>query len=168
MKKYLFLIFTFIVFVTQLKAEVINEYMNDIYFANGINTSRPDAQKQLDELILEEVLITQFNGDFQKMKQSADFKLAYNNTLGIAFDLLESYNQKKAEHGTFWWTLGTIYDVFGGIAKQGLKELTSEGLEALIVETLKKTASQFIVDPLINEAGLTDFLVPIRPRWECI
>ncbi len=113
--------------------------MSDIYFANGINTTKKDAQKQLDFIIKPQVLIDQFNLDEEKMNQTVDFKLAYNNTLGIAFDLLEAYGQKKAEHGTFWWTLGTMYDVFGGIAKQGLKELTSEGLEALIVGTLKKT-----------------------------
>lgn len=157
MKKLLLFIISLIVFSVFVQAsENINECMNDIYFANGINTSKDDARKQLLTLVKPNVLKDQFKLDENKMNQVVDFKLAYNNTLGIAFDLLEAYGQKKAEHDTFWWTLGTIYDVFGGIAKQGLKELTSEGLEALIVETLKKTASQFIVDPLIDEAGLTD------------
>ena len=142
--------------------EKINECMSDIYFANGINTSKKDARKQLDELIYKQVLKSKFNLDEEKMTKTVNFKLAYNNTMGIAFDLLESYNQKKAEHGTFWWTLSTIYDVYGGIAKQGLKEVTSEALEEIIVETLKKTASQFIVDPLIDEVGLTDLAKLIK------
>lgn len=157
MRHFLLLVITLISFSAFVQAEEnINECMNDIYFANGINTSKPEAKQQLYTLILDKVLEDHFNGDDIKMNQTVDFKLAYNNTMGIAFDLLEAYGQKKAEHGTFWWTLGTMYDVFGGIAKQGLKELTSEGLEALIVDTLKKTASQFIVDPLIDEARLTD------------
>ncbi len=157
MKKYLFAVISLVIMTSFVHAEEkINECMSDIYFANGINTSKDDARKQLDELIYKQVLLSQFNLDEAKMTQTTSFKLAYNNTMGIAFDLLESYGQKKAEHGTFWWMLGTIYDVYGGIAKQGLKELTSEGLEALIVETLKNTASQYIVDPIIDEVGLTD------------
>jgi len=164
MKKYLLLILVMFSFssLVQAEEENINECMSDIYFANGINTSREEAKIQLIDLVRKQVSISQFNRDETKMNQTVDFKLAYNNTLGIAFDLLESYNQKKAEHGTFWWTLGTIYDVYGGIAKQGLKEVTSEALEEIIVETLKKTASQFIVDPLIDEAGLTDLAKLIK------
>lgn len=164
MRRYLYLILTISIFNSYLYAEEekINECMSDIYFANGINTKRTEAREQLDNIIRKEVLISQFNLDEEKMNKAVDFKLAYNNTMGIAFDLLESYGQKKAEHGTFWWTLGTMYDVFGGIAKQGLKELTSEGLEALIVETLKKTASQFIVDPLLDEVGLKDLASLIK------
>ncbi len=157
MRKFLFIIATFVFFSFSAQAEEnINECMNDIYFANGINTTQEDAKYQLENIIYIQVLKGSFNSDEEKMNKTVDFKLAYNNTMGIAFDLLEAYGQKKAEHGTFWWTLGTMYDVFGGIAKEGLKEVTSEGLEAIIVETLKNTASQFIVNPLIEEAGLKD------------
>lgn len=147
MKKYFFLIF--LVLGTQIKAEVINEYMNDIYFANGINTSRDSARYTLEVAIRVEVLR-------QQHPQKTDFKLAYNNTLGIAFDLLESYNQKQAEHGTFWWVLGTAYDVYGSIAGRAAKEITSELLEEIILDTLKKTGSQFVLNPLIEAAGLND------------
>jgi len=157
MRKILLSIVILTAFSTFVQAvEAINECMNDIYFANGINASKDDARKQLHTLVKSQVLQNQFNQDEEKMNQAVSFKLAYNNTLGIAFDLLEAYGQKKAEHDTFWWVLGTTYDVFGSIAKQAAQELTSEGLEALIVETLKKTASQFIVDPLVEEAGLKD------------
>jgi len=142
--------------------EEINECMSDVYFANGINTMHEDAKFQLDYLIEPQVSKNIFNSDDEKMNQTVSYKLAYNNTLGIAFDLLESYGQKKAEHGTFWWTLGTIYDVFGGIAKQGLKEVTSETLEKIILDTLKSSASQFIVDPLIEEVGLKDLVSLIK------
>jgi len=41
MKKYLMLISVVIAFSFTLQAkDVINKYMNDIYFANGINTSK--------------------------------------------------------------------------------------------------------------------------------
>jgi hypothetical protein len=149
MKKYLFLFLTFTVFAMQLKAETINEYMNDIYFANGINTSRASARITLDNTIRVEVLKQQYY-------QKTNFKLAYNNTLGIAFDLLEAYNQKQAEHGTFWWVLGTAYDVYGSIAGRAVKEVTSELLEEIILDTLKKTGSQFVLNPLIEAAGLND------------
>jgi len=158
MKKFLFFIFVVTLFGSYLYAEEekINECMNDIYFANGINTTRFEAKNKLNKIIQPQVFVDQFNLDEEQMNLSVSFILAYNNTLGIAFDLLEAYGQKKAEHKYFWWTLSTMFDVFGGIAKQGLKELTSEGLEALIVETLKKTANEFIVNPLIDEVGLTD------------
>lgn len=88
---------------TSIQAEdKINEYMNDIYFANGINTTRPEANRQLKHLIRKQVKKNIFNGNSTKMNQIVNFKLAYNNTLGIYFDMLEAYQQKKAEHGTFW------------------------------------------------------------------
>lgn len=106
MRKYLLFITTLITFSTFLQAEEnVNECMSDIYFANGINTSREEAKIQLIDLVRKNVLISQFNRDETKMNKTVNFRLAYNNTMGIAFDLLESYGQKKAEHGTFWWIL---------------------------------------------------------------
>ena len=163
MKKFLILVIFSILFSTFAQGEgEINECMSDIYFANGINTSKKDAKIQLDDLIEPQVSKNIFNSDDEKMNQTVSYKLAYNNTPGIAFDLLESYGQKKAEHGTFGWILGTFYDVYGGIAKQGLKEVTSETLEKIILDTLKSSASQFIADPLIEAAGLKDLVLWIK------
>ena len=163
MKKYLFVVISLVGMISFVHAEEkINECMSDIYFANGINTSKPEAYEQLQLLIKKQVLITEFNLDEEKMAKTVNFKLAYNNTLGIAFDLLESYGQKKAEHDTFWWTLGVFYDVYGGISKVGLKHVTNELLEEMIVTQLKNTANQFIINPIIDAAGLKDLASLIK------
>jgi len=102
MRKYFLSLLLLIAFVTLSQAEEnINECISDIYFANGINTSKDDARNQLNFIIKPQVLKDVFHSDEEKMNQTVSFKLAYNNTLGIAFDLLEAYGQKKAEHDTF-------------------------------------------------------------------
>jgi len=164
MKKFIIIafIFTFLISSLYSKSLIINECMNDIYFANGINTTRQDAQRQLKHLLKEEVKKNIFNGNSSKMKKTVNFKLAYNNTLGVAFDLLEAYQQKKSEHGTFWWVLGTFFEVYGKIAKVGVKKVTNEIIEDIIKEQLKKTAKKFLVDPIIKEAGLNDFVKLVK------
>ena len=130
------LIFVVIAFSFTLQAkDVINEYMNDIYFANGINTSRDEAQAQLKDLIEKQVKKDIFHNNYSKMNQTVTFKLAYNHTLGPALDLLEAYEQKKAEHKTFWWVLNAVYDVYGRIAKVGLKHITNTMLCSVATHT---------------------------------
>jgi hypothetical protein len=47
MKKYLLSFLMTLCLSSNIHAEIINEYMNDIYFANGINTSRTSAEDTL-------------------------------------------------------------------------------------------------------------------------
>jgi len=76
MKKYLMLISVVMAFSFTLQAKgIINEYMNDIYFANGINTSEPEAKKQLLYIIKPAILKEQFNFNEEKMNQTVTFKL---------------------------------------------------------------------------------------------
>jgi len=66
MGKYLFIILTATLLSTFSYAEdeTINECMNDIYFANGINTNRDEAKIQLDDLIEPNVSNNAMNVEF--------------------------------------------------------------------------------------------------------
>ena len=73
MKKFIFIILALLLISSGLSAkekEVVNEYMNDIYFANGINTDRGEAQSALTDIIKKQVKESLFNGNEAKMKES--------------------------------------------------------------------------------------------------
>ena len=51
MRRFIFIIFALLLISSNLFAkekEVVNEYINDIYFANGINTDEKIAKKSRD------------------------------------------------------------------------------------------------------------------------
>ena len=149
MRRYILIIFTLLLISPSLFAkeqEIVNEYINDVYFANGITTDIDEAGDEVD-LIKEQVLISQFNGNEAKMKESVRFKLAYNNTMGVYLDILEAWQQKKEEHGTFWWAVETFFDVYGKVAKLPAKYATKKVVQTIILESLKASADKFIKDP---------------------
>ncbi len=161
MRRYILIIFTLLLISSSLFAkekEVVNEYLNDVYFANGINTDRGEAQSALTDIIKKQVKESLFNGNEAKMKESVHFKLAYNNTLGVYLDMLEAWQQKKAEHGTFWWAVETFFDVYGKVAKLPAKYATKKVVQTIILESLKASADKFIKEPLLEKAGLKDLV----------
>ncbi|MCH9814693.1 MAG: Ig-like domain-containing protein [Epsilonproteobacteria bacterium] len=88
MKKLLFLLFFGVYPV--FSSSVINECKIDVYFANGILTEEEDAEK--NARLLEEALVTKLGIEhYNKQIDKVDY--AYNSTVGMFGDLLESANQ---------------------------------------------------------------------------
>ncbi len=93
----------------QLHANIINEYQTDIYYGNGIMTTKKEAQIALDETLKPAILHEIYNGDKAEMNRMHHFDVAYNFSMkdatlpngekvglvGGVFDLLESYEQLK-------------------------------------------------------------------------
>lgn len=98
MKKY-FIYLLLILSSTYLHANdtAINECKSDIYFANGIMTDEGNATKNRD-LIRDNLLIEQYNGDLSKINKELNFKTAYNNTYGFSGDIYEAYLQLAGEN----------------------------------------------------------------------
>ena len=106
------IVFIFII-INSLNALVVNEYLNDVYFANGINTNRGKAQDSIDKLNEE---FKSFNPTaYKKVKE---WKVSYNHTHGIGVDLYESFLQKIYEDkpgkslAPFIWNMDEIADYF--------------------------------------------------------
>ena len=77
--------------ITLLSAEV-NECKSDVYFANGIDTSKRQAYKAKDALKVEFKTFSP-----ESYKSVAEWKVNYNHTHGIGIDLYESFLQKIYE-----------------------------------------------------------------------
>lgn len=104
---------------------VIDERINDIYFANGMMIERWEADKSLD-LIRNATLRDIYNNNLSEMKREARFDLLYNHSHGIFEDLLESFQQKRAEHKYYWLAADTIASMACGMFKSSaiLKSLS--------------------------------------------
>ena len=99
MKKIIVIAIVFIIKL-QVTALDINEYKSDIYYGNGIMTTKYDAKKALKDTLKPAILKQVYNGDKEKMKKFHQFILSYNysakedfgNTpIAMVLDLIESY-----------------------------------------------------------------------------
>jgi hypothetical protein len=70
----------------------INEYMSDVYFANGINTGQDDAKLSLEDI--NNSIRIEYPESY---KSVANWQVSYNHTHGIGIDLYESMLQKIYE-----------------------------------------------------------------------
>ena len=78
MKKILLIFFFSISF---LSAE-INEYLSDVYFANGIDTSEDDAKLSLEDI--NDSVRIKYPEAYKSVK---NWQVSYNHTHGIGIDL---------------------------------------------------------------------------------
>ncbi|MDR0579009.1 MAG: cadherin domain-containing protein [Campylobacteraceae bacterium] len=118
-KLFLILTFLFIPFYLNAQTIVIDERINDIYFANGIMNTEEDAWKS-SSLLEKATLKDIYNGDIVSMKRETDFKLLYNHTYGLYADKLEAFNQKKAEHKYFWIVMEAFISIAGKTTKASI------------------------------------------------
>ncbi len=96
------LVFIWLLFLSYIFAESleINEYKSDIYYGNGIMTTRYEAEFSLEQTLNPAILKQVYNSDKEKMKKFHQFVLSYNysakedfgNTpIAMVLDLMESY-----------------------------------------------------------------------------
>ena len=108
MKNILSFIVIFFAFNTYVYA--VDEYVSDIYYGNGIMTSKSEADNALYQTIRPTILHDIYKGDVNKMNRYHHFDVAYNYSFkeatipgsniqlggaGIILDLMESYEQLK-------------------------------------------------------------------------
>jgi len=119
MKKIILIILLF----TSFLSASINEYLSDVYFANGIDTKEKSAYKALSEIQ------DNFELNYPNIYQSvSDWNISYNHTHGIGIDLYESFLQKIYEDKTgtsiapFIWNVdkisGLVNFSFRGVVKK--------------------------------------------------
>ena len=110
MKKY---IVAWFILLHGLYALSVNECVSDVYFANGIDTTREQSYDSLDKISEKFKLYNPVSYKFV-----ADWNVSYNHTHGIGIDLYESFLQKiyEDEPGTsmapFIWNMDEIADYF--------------------------------------------------------
>jgi len=83
--KYLVILLFMLITPSILQAE-INEYMNDVYFSNGINTNDSEAELTKEEIKIRYEL---YNPTFYNSVK--DWKVAVNHTEGIVLDFARSH-----------------------------------------------------------------------------
>ena len=132
--------------ITLLSAEV-NECKSDVYFANGIDTTKEQAYYAKDKLS------EKFKTFSPKSYNSvAEWKVNYNHTHGIGIDLYESFLQKIYEDkpGTsmapFIWNLDEIADYFSwsfsGVVRKIAKKAPKAQIKAYAAGVAKKLAKK--------------------------
>ncbi|MDR2100261.1 MAG: hypothetical protein LBP40_05490 [Campylobacteraceae bacterium] len=112
-KLLLFLIFLSPMFLNAEEVK-IDERINDIYFANGIMNTRTQAQDSSD-LIYNATLQDIYNNNLSEMKLETNYKLLYNESHGMFEDLLEAFQQKRAEHKYYWLAADTVISMACGL-----------------------------------------------------
>ncbi len=187
MKK-LLIAFLFL-FIASLQAEV-NEYQSDVYFANGINTTKEQADDAKNALKKK----TKIKNP-ETFKSVAAWEVSYNNTNGMFFDLYEAMLQKVYEDGYGanvkallwnWEEVVDTVDVFGlytkgikSIFKQVQKRLPKEQIKEYTKSISKQMARKAFKaynnyrDLKLTEAQIELIFTELftrsqRPRWECI
>ena len=146
--KYFSILIYFLLSTISVHAE-INEYMNDVYFANGINTNQQDAWKTRTDL---KILYKFQNTASYKLVK--DWKVAVNHTEGVALDLIEAANQSVSIE---WW--GQAYKWWTDVKKYVLtlvKSAFAEYIQGEVEDKLKSSMTKIL------------FARSHCPQWECI
>ena len=119
----------------------INECQTDIYYGNGIMTTKDEARKALNKTLKPAILHEIYHGDKAKMKKMHHFDVAYNwsakekfgdTAIAKALDLMESYEQ-LGNTSWGWWTVQNLLSF--AIGKVDLLANTSA---AMVSKALKK------------------------------
>jgi hypothetical protein len=138
MKNFIIILLSFVLITSVTAATIkVDERVNDLYFANGIKNTEDDAKFSLYYKLQPSVKKDIYNNDEDAMSREVDFGLLYNQTHGIFFDLLEAFDQKKADHKYFWFVGDFVLDmvtdaVCGGITSiDVIKSIVGKGLDEI-------------------------------------
>jgi len=143
-------LFFFFLLLTGLAYAEINECLNDVYFANGIDTDDKSAYRALSEI----------NASFKTHNPTAYQSIAtwdtvYNHTYGIGIDLYESMLQKIYEDAPgeslvpFVWNVGEVFGAldytFKGIVERIAKKYTKEATREYARNASKTLAKKAVI-----------------------
>ncbi|MDR0408575.1 MAG: hypothetical protein LBH45_06655 [Campylobacteraceae bacterium] len=124
---------------------IIDERINDVYYLNGKLITKRDAKKSLD-LIEDIILNDTYKGDKLAKKRETNFDLLYNSSYGFYVDLLEAFNQKKADHQYFWITVEAVVTIAGKTSTIGIATDTAKGkVLDMIAKEMLNTAKELAI-----------------------
>ncbi|MDR1460483.1 MAG: hypothetical protein LBI78_02435 [Campylobacteraceae bacterium] len=153
MKKLILLLIFLVSFLVSQEIKV-DERISDIYFANGILTTEKQAW-EASKLISDATKKDIYNGNTAEMKRFTNFDLLYNNTYGFYADVLEMFNQKKAEHKYFWITIESIINIAGKTTKIGIAtDAAKDKLADMIAQEILKAMRDMAITYVLDEADL--------------
>ncbi len=152
----------------------INECQSDIYYGNGIMTTKKEARHSLYRVLKPAILKKIYSDDKVKMNKLHNFDLSYNysakekfgdTAIAKALDLMESYSQLgntsfgwKAADILIGYAGGSIAFVSKWTAKRVAKDLMKRGLPKMAAEFLADEIVGAGKDALINIAeALNDY-----------
>jgi len=145
-------IFLGFIFLLSVSSAEINEYMSDVYFANGINTDGIAAKDALLEMK------TSFKVSHpDSFKAVNDWKVSINRTQGIGIDLYEAILQKIEEEWTLKYTLKFVSALdytYGGIVKRAAKGVLKDDIEKFAREQASNIAREIFVE-YVHIEGMT-------------
>ena len=151
------LFFTTFSVAEEKKVTEINEYMTDIYFGNGILTTRDEAIRGKGDLE-KRYIMSRYGGllshQLKKANKEIHFDLAYNYSfkekygegVGAIFDLMESYQQ--LDNTSYGWK---TFNVLVGLANELAVKKNPIGA------VTKKLIKDWLVKFLINDT-LAEFM----------
>lgn len=145
-------IFLGYIFLLSILSAEINEYMSDVYFANGINTDGKKADKALKDI----------KSSFEishpdSFKAVNDWKVSINRTQGLGIDLYEAMLQKIEEEWTIKYTfkfISALDYTYGGIVKRAAKGVLKEDIEKFAKEQASNIAREIFIE-FVHVEGLT-------------
>lgn len=123
--------------LAQAKPQEINEYLNDVYFANGINTDDASAESTKNRI---QKHYKYHNPTFYKSVN--DWKVSVNHTEGVALDLVEAASQSVAIE---WW--GQAYKWWTDVKKYVLtlvKSAFAEYIQGEVEDKLKSSMTKIL------------------------
>jgi len=136
-------IFLGFLFLLSVSFAEINEYMSDVYFANGINTDKLKA----DEAI-KDIKLTFETSHPDSFKAVNDWKVSLNRTQGIGIDLYEAMLQKIEEEWTLKYSvkfISMLNYTYGGIVKKVAKKVAKDDIEKFTQKEAERIARYIFV-----------------------
>ncbi len=127
------IVLVFAVLVSAAFSGEINEYVSDVYFANGINTSV--ASGATTRTAIKRMYETH-NPTLYKFVN--EWKVSVNHTEGIALDMAEAFEQKMNTewYGVLYTVWSTVKKLFVAIGKEAVKAFAKDEAYDLAGKTL--------------------------------
>jgi len=136
-------IFLGFIFLLSVSFAEINEYMSDVYFANGINTDKLKADEAIKDIKL--TFETAYPDSFTTVN---DWKVSLNRTQGIGIDLYEAMLQKIEEEWTIKYSvkfISMLNYTYGGIVKKVAKKVAKDDIEKFTQKEAERIARYIFV-----------------------
>ncbi len=96
------LLFLILILSPLILNAAVDESKTDVYFANGVDTTREEARKAMNKVLRPTIEKEIFSGNTAKMDQQiGKFDLLYNETHGLSNDLAEAVLQKISTGNDF-------------------------------------------------------------------
>jgi hypothetical protein len=140
----------------------IDEYVSDIYYGNGIMTTKKEGRDALKETLVPAILHEIYNGNEAKMNSYHNFDVAYNYSakedfndtpIAMALDLMEAYGQ-MGNTSWGWWAADKLLSWSVGKVKYLSNASTNMVSKSLISYGFGKMAADFLAGKIVRGIGV--------------